>query len=42
MEVEGEQEKNNGLVFPLGCNYDTIKSVSFSKPGPFELRFEYD
>lgn len=42
MEIENDTEKNNGLLFPKGCNFGSIKSISFTKPGPFELKFAYD
>lgn len=44
MEIENdsEAEKNNGLLFAKGCNLGSIKSISFSKPGPFELKLTYD
>lgn len=42
MEIENDTEKNNGLLFPKGCNIGSIKSISFTKPGPFELKFAYD
>jgi heat shock protein 4 len=43
MEIENEtEEKNNALLFAKGCNYGGIKSISFTKPGPFQLKLTYD
>lgn len=42
MEIENESDKNTGILFPKGCNYGTIKSISFTKPGPFNLNLVYD
>lgn len=41
-EMEIENDKNNGLIFPKGCKLGQIKSISFSKPGPFTLKLCYD
>lgn len=43
MEIEGDKKEESSVIFPVGCNIPSIKSLAFAqKQGPIKLDVFYD